>query len=344
LTDPQTRHTRGLLVVILLGVIFFALLALIILRSGSKTTPPPASETVTVLPLRIRIRTEANARAPVIATATTGEQLQMLEDQGTWVHVLTGDGLAGWAERANLERTAERDRRLARIAAIRKLPMLSGVTTDRAALYAGPGIFYPLVGEVPAGTSVRVYTRDHDFYAIDHNDSIGYADIDRVDVSASGLPQFNVATTGTGTAPTTTDTTSTYATTTMSEAPPPPETASAPTPPPQSPTTATGDELINRTGVYSAVPAGGTQPEELDRVMPRYPLIARQKNIGGSVVIRGVVRKDGTIDNVEIIKDLSYGLGEAAKEAVEQWRFHPATYRGEPIDVYYTVTVNFRLR
>ena len=335
MTDPQTRHTRGLLVVILLGVIFFALLALIILRSGSKTTPPPASETVTVLPLRIRIRTEANARAPVIATATTGEQLQMLEDQGAWVHVQTGDGLAGWAERANLERTAERDRRLARIAAIRKLPMLSGVTTDRAALYAGPGIFYPLVGEVPAGTSVRVYTRDHDFYAIDHNDSIGYADIDRVDVSASGLPQFNVATTGTGTQPAATETTSTYATTTTSEAPPPQ---------PQAPPTATGDELINRTGVYSAVPAGGTQPEELDRVMPRYPLIARQKNTGGAVVIRGVVRKDGTIDNVEIIKDLPYGLGESAKEAVEQWRFRPATYRGEPIDVYYTVTVNFRLR
>jgi len=341
LTDPQTRHTRGLLVVILLGVIFFALLTLIILRSGSKTTPRPASETVTVLPLRIRIRTEANARAPVIATATTGEQLQMLEDQGAWVHVQTGDGLSGWAERANLERTEERNRRLARIEAIRKLPMLSGVTTDRAALYAGPGIFYPLVGEVPAGTSVHVYTRDHDFYAIDHNDSIGYADIDRVDVSASGLPQFNVATTGTGT-PAATDTTSTYGTITTSEAPPPPETASAP--PPQPPPTATGDELINRTGVYSAVPAGGTQPEELDRVIPRYPLIARQNNMGGAVVIRGVVRKDGTIDNVEIIKDLPYGLGEAAKEAVEQWRFRPATYRGEPIDVYYTVTVNFRLR
>ena len=61
-------------------------------------------------------------------------------------------------------------------------------------------------------------------------------------------------------------------------------------------------------------------------------------------MIRGVVRRDGTIDNVEIIKDLPYGLGEAAKDAVEQWRFRPATFRGEPIDVYYTVTVNFRLR
>ncbi|HEY3054291.1 MAG TPA: SH3 domain-containing protein, partial [Thermoanaerobaculia bacterium] len=198
MTDFQTRHTRGLLIVILLGIIFFALLALIILRTGGRmVTTGPRSETVTVLPLRIRIRTEANARAPVVATATSGEQLQMLEEQGAWVHVQTGDGLSGWAERVNLERTAERERRLARYQAIRKLPMLAGVTTDRSPLYAGPGIFYPLVGEMPAGTSVRVFTRDHDFYAIDYNDQIAYADIDKVDVTASGTPQLNVATTST---------------------------------------------------------------------------------------------------------------------------------------------------
>ncbi len=341
MTDPDTRHTRGLLVVILLGVIFFALLALIILKTGThRQSTTPQAETVTVLPQRIRIRTEANARAAVVATATTGEQLQMLEDQGAWVRVQTNDGLAGWAERVNLERTGERDRRLARYAAIRKLPMLTGVTSDRAQLYAGPGIFYPLVGEVPAGTSVHVYTRDHDFYAIDYNDGIAYADIDRIDVTASGLPQFNVATTSE--APTVTDTVAPPATTTTSEVPPE-QTASTVTEPDVRPTQSP-DDLVNRTGVYSAVPAGGTQPEEIARVIPRYPALARASNVGGSVVIRGVVRKDGTIDNVEVIKDLPMGLGEAAKEAVEQWRFRPATYRGEPIDVYYTVTVNFRLR
>ena len=337
MTDPQTRHTRGLLVVILLGVIFFALLALIILKAGNrKPAQTTQSETVTVLPLRIRIRTEANARAAVVATATNGEQLQMIEDQGAWAHVQTNDGLTGWAERTNLERTGERDRRLARYAAIRKLPVLAGVTTERSQLYAGPGIFYPLVGELVAGTSVRVFTRDHDFYAIEYLDQIAYADIDHIDVTASGSPQLNVATTSE--APTATDTAAPPATTTTSEQAP--QTASMP---PEPPVTQPADEL-NRTGIYSAVPPGGTQPEEVARVIPRYPALARASNVGGSVVIRGVVRKDGSIDNVEIIKDLPFGLGEAAKEAVEQWRFRPATYRGEPIDVYYTVTVNFRLR
>jgi protein TonB len=101
---------------------------------------------------------------------------------------------------------------------------------------------------------------------------------------------------------------------------------------------------VDRSGVYPAVPAGGTQPEETDRVVPRYPSIARRAGVQGAVVVRGIVRRDGTIDDVEIIKDLPYGLGESAREAVSQWRFRPATFRGEAIDVYYTVTVNFRLQ
>ena len=108
MTDLHTRHTRGLIVVIILAVIFFTLLGLIIVRTGGddgKATA--ATETLTVLPIRIRVRTEPNARAPVVATATTGERLTMLEDRGAWVRVQTSEGLSGWAERSNLERTAE---------------------------------------------------------------------------------------------------------------------------------------------------------------------------------------------------------------------------------------------
>src|SRR5689334_11525663 len=123
MADAQTRHTRGLLIVIVLGVIFFALLALIILTGGKQPAPPPAqSETLSVLPLRLRLRTQPTATAPVVTTATSGEKLLVLEDRGAWVRVQDDEGLAGWAERNALERTSERERRLARYAAIKKMP------------------------------------------------------------------------------------------------------------------------------------------------------------------------------------------------------------------------------
>jgi TonB family protein len=324
------RHTGGVVVVIVLGVIFFVLLALLIFSTKHETAAQQAtSETLTVLSPRIRLRTEPNAKAPVVATAVAGEKLILIEDHGTWARVQDPDGLVGWAERASLERTAERTRRLMRFEAIKKLPELHGIANRRTTLYAGPGIFYPIVGDLPEQTEVKVYTRDHDFYAIDFNGEIAYADIDSIDVTAMGAPQLDVKTSQTTTA---TETSGTPAAppaqteTTASETAAP-EAADAPPP-----------------TVYAAVPPGGTQPEEIDRVMPHYPMAARAASVGGRAVIRGIVRRDGTIDNVEIIKDLPYGLGDAAREAVSHWRFRPATFRGEPIDVYYTVTVNFRLQ
>jgi TonB family protein len=329
--DAQTRHTRGLTVVIILGVIFFALLGLLILRSGKpKEVAAQSSETLSVLSLRLRLRTQPTANAPVVATAANGEKLIVLEDRGAWVRVQDDDGMTGWAERNSLERTSERERRLARYDAIRKLPALSALVSARTPLYAGPGIFYPIIGELTAETQVKVYTRDHDFYAIDHDNQIAYADVDAIDVSSAGTRQVEVHTDTTAT-----DTASSSATATS----PVPTESQAPAEPAPQVHVATDNG-----GVYSAVPPGGTQPEETARVVPRYPMIARRAGIQGPVVVRGIVRRDGTIDNVEVIKDLPYGLGEAASEAVGQWHFRPATYRGEPIDVYYTVTVNFRLQ
>jgi TonB family protein len=336
--EPK-RHMAGVVVVVFLGFVFFLLIGLLIFTSARQHSQNAAarSETLTVLPPRIRIRTEPNAKAPVVVTAAAGEKLLMLEDRGAWVRVQDPDGLVGWAERGFLERSAERDQRLARFAAIRKLPPLQGVATQRTALYAGPGIFYPIIGELADGSAVKVFTRDHDFYAIDFNGEVAYADVDVIDVTATGAPQLDVATTATAAPP---------IETTASAAPPTTETetASSPAAQPAVSTPPAVPASADQSGVYAAVPPGGTQPEEIDRVVPRYPVTARAAGVGGAVVIRGIVRRDGRIDDVEIIRDLPYGLGEAARDAVEQWRFHPATFRGEPIDVYYTVTVNFRMR
>jgi TonB family protein len=322
MADSQTRHGRGLLVVAALAVIFFTLLGLILVKKGAApVSGTVVSETLTVIPIRIRIRTEPNARAPVVATASNGEHVTLVEDRGAWIRVQTTEGLSGWAERANLERTAEQERRTKRWEAIRRLPPLKGAATEHAQLYGGPGIFYPLVGELAEGREVTVYTRDHDFYAVANGNGIAYADVDAIDISAASEPATDTAPTPPAIADTATE-------------PPPVEPQPVPEPTPVAPASS----------VYSAVPPGGSQPQEIHRVIPRYPPAARRANVQGSVVVRGIVRRDGTIDDVEVIQDLPHGLGEEARRAVSGWRFRPATYRGEPIDVYYTVTVNFRLQ
>lgn len=330
MTDPETRHGRGLIVVIALAVIFFALLGLIVVRKGRQPQQQEQpAETLSVLSARLRIRTEPQARAAVVATLAAGDRVKLIEDRGAWVRVETSEGLSGWAERANLERTTEQERRAKRYEAIRNLPPLKGIVTDRAQLHSGPGIFYPLIGELAEGATVTVYTRDHDFYAVAHDNTIAYASVDAIDVSSTGTRQLDVRTTDadvpTATAPPVAET-----------MPPEPPVEQTPVPEPE--------PIETATGVYSVVPAGGTQPRELDRAIPRYPSAARRAGIEGAVVVRGIVRRDGTIDNVEIIRDLPYGLGEEARRAVSRWRFRPATLRGEPIDVYYTVTVNFKLQ
>lgn len=38
------------------------------------------------------------------------------------------------------------------------------------------------------------------------------------------------------------------------------------------------------------------------------------------------------------------GLDQKALEAVREWKFEPATLDGEPVAVYYNLTINFTLQ
>ena len=37
-------------------------------------------------------------------------------------------------------------------------------------------------------------------------------------------------------------------------------------------------------------------------------------------------------------------IAKAAMDAVERWKFKPATLQGKPVKVYYTLTVNFTMQ
>lgn len=92
-------------------------------------------------------------------------------------------------------------------------------------------------------------------------------------------------------------------------------------------------------------PGSGIEPPRLlHEVKARYTETARRRGLTGSVVLEIVVRDDGTVGDVAVVRGLGDGLDEQAASAVRSWRFAPATRLGRPVDVIVEVEVDFSLR
>lgn len=92
-------------------------------------------------------------------------------------------------------------------------------------------------------------------------------------------------------------------------------------------------------------PGSGVEPPRLLReVKANYSDEARRLNIEGEVELEIVVRSNGTVGEVRVLRGLRGGLNEQAIAAVKQWRFAPARMRGAPVDVVVEVGVEFKLR
>jgi protein TonB len=80
----------------------------------------------------------------------------------------------------------------------------------------------------------------------------------------------------------------------------------------------------------------------LHRVQPIYPPIARQAHVQGTVELRAIISKAGTIENLIVVRGHPM-LVKPALEAVRQWRYRPYVLNNEPIEVETEITVNFVL-
>ena len=78
------------------------------------------------------------------------------------------------------------------------------------------------------------------------------------------------------------------------------------------------------------------------RLQPAYPALARQARVQGTVVLRAIISREGTIENLQVLSGHPL-LVKAAIDAVRQWRYRPYVLNGEPVEVETQVTVNFIL-
>ncbi len=78
------------------------------------------------------------------------------------------------------------------------------------------------------------------------------------------------------------------------------------------------------------------------QVQPRYPQLAVAAGVQGTVRLRAIISKTGTIENLTVISGHAM-LITAAVDAVRQWRYRPYLLNSEPIEVETEITVNFTL-
>ncbi|HEY6303416.1 MAG TPA: energy transducer TonB [Terriglobales bacterium] len=78
------------------------------------------------------------------------------------------------------------------------------------------------------------------------------------------------------------------------------------------------------------------------RVQPIYPPFARQARVQGTVELRAIISKVGTIENLVVVRGHPM-LVKSALEAVRQWRYRPYLLNNEPFEVETEITVNFVL-
>ena len=92
-------------------------------------------------------------------------------------------------------------------------------------------------------------------------------------------------------------------------------------------------------------PGSGVEPPRLLReVKAQYTEEARTRGVTGDVVLEIVIRSDGTVGDVKILRGLGFGLDERAVTAVRNWKFSPARRLGTAVDVIVEVEVEFSLR
>jgi TonB family protein len=84
-------------------------------------------------------------------------------------------------------------------------------------------------------------------------------------------------------------------------------------------------------------------PEPMRKVDPRYVRDAANERVEGTVRLTAVIRKDGHIDSVELLKHLDDRLDRTAAEALAKWIFEPAHRDGTPVDVDAVFEIPFRL-
>ena len=82
-------------------------------------------------------------------------------------------------------------------------------------------------------------------------------------------------------------------------------------------------------------------PGPLRKVDPKYPPTLIRERVEGEVILYAVIRADGSVDSIQLVRGIDEQLDANAMQAFSQWKFRPATKQGAPVDLEAIVHIPF---
>jgi len=111
---------------------------------------------------------------------------------------------------------------------------------------------------------------------------------------------------------------------------------------------ATGSWILNFSEMHTASsgPRQDTsveiaEPLPLKKVDPKYPPTLMAEHVEGEVILYAVIRRDGSVDGIQVVRGIDPLLDANAVRALVQWKFKPAERNGEPVDLEAIVHIPF---
>lgn len=83
-------------------------------------------------------------------------------------------------------------------------------------------------------------------------------------------------------------------------------------------------------------------PRQIHRIEPRYPALARQTHITGTVILEAVLDESGNVVELKVVSGHPLLL-QAALDAVREWKYEPTYLNDIPVAVQMNISVTFAL-
>jgi TonB family protein len=87
--------------------------------------------------------------------------------------------------------------------------------------------------------------------------------------------------------------------------------------------------------------AADSPPSLIYRSEPEYSAEATRARVQSTVMLSITVGEDGKAHDIRVAQGAGFGLDEMAIEAMDKWRFNPATHEGHPAAVPANIEMNF---